>query len=157
MHLEHRIWIAAPLEVVFELAKDVANWSRLRREYRWFRVIEETPRTLTFEMGGWIRGWPARWTAVREACGDGRRLTFRHIGGITRGMAVEWRFAADADGVTVELVHDLVMRWPLIGRLVGDLLVGPIFINHTARKTLQAVKIHAEAVGTHAQRDEEPL
>jgi hypothetical protein len=71
-------------------------------------------------------------------------------------MAVEWRFAADADGVTVELVHDLVMRWPLIGRLVGDLLVGPIFINYTARKTLQAVKIHAEAVGTHAQKDEEP-
>ncbi len=146
MHLVHRMQIAAPLSLVFSLARDVESWSRLRPEYRWFRVIERTPQTLTFEMGGWIRGWPARWTAVAEPRLDQQRITFRHIRGITKGMHVEWRFSPGDDGVTVELVHDLVMQWPLIGRLVSDLIVGPIFIDWTARKTLQAVKAHAEAI-----------
>ncbi len=145
MHLVHRVQIAAPLDLVFGLARDVEGWSRLRPEYRWFHVLDRTPQALTFEMGGWIRGWPARWTAVQEPRLDQQRITFRHIRGITKGMCVEWRFSPSDDGVAVELVHDLVMRWPLIGRLVSDLIVGPIFIDFTARKTLQAVKAHAEA------------
>jgi hypothetical protein len=37
------------------------------------------------------------------------------------------------------------MRWPLIGRLVGDWIVGPVFIDFIARKTLRAVQARAEA------------
>jgi ribosome-associated toxin RatA of RatAB toxin-antitoxin module len=133
------------MDVVFDLARNVEGWSRLRPEYRWFRVLNRGPHSLTFEMGGWIRFWPARWTAVQEPRPDEQRIIFRHIRGITRGMAVEWRFIPDGKEVSVELVHDLEMRWPLIGRLVADLIVGPIFIDFTARKTLLAVKQHAEA------------
>jgi hypothetical protein len=60
-------------------------------------------------------------------------------------MEVEWRFDLSHNGVDIELVHDLVMRWPLFGRLVGDRIVGPIFIDHIARRTLQAVGAAAEA------------
>lgn len=60
-------------------------------------------------------------------------------------MKVEWRFAAADEGVEVVLTHDLTMRWPVIGRLVSDLIVGPLFIDYIARKTLDAVKARAEA------------
>ncbi len=145
MHTVHRTRIAAPFEAVFALACDVESWPRLLRDYRWCRVLERTPDRLVFAMGGWIRGWPARWTAVQEPRPNEHRISFRHLRGITRGMQVEWRFASDGNAVEVELVHDLVMRWPLIGRLVGNLIVGPMFIDFIARKTLKAVKAQAEA------------
>ncbi len=145
MHTVHRTRIAAPFEAVFALARDVESWPRLLRAYRWCRVLERTPDRLVFAMGGWIRGWPTRWIAVQEPRPNEHRISFRHLRGITRGMEVEWRFTSDGNAVEVELVHDLVMRWPLIGRLVGDLIVGPIFIDFIARKTLTAVKAQAEA------------
>jgi ribosome-associated toxin RatA of RatAB toxin-antitoxin module len=145
VHTTHHATIAAPLETVFALARDVEAWPRLLRAYRWCRVLERTPERLVFAMGGWIRGWPARWTAVQEPRPQEGRIVFRHIRGITTGMTVEWRFAPSASGVLITLVHDLVMPWPVIGRLVGDLIVGPVFIDFIARKTLQAVQAQAEA------------
>ncbi|MDR7485534.1 MAG: SRPBCC family protein [Armatimonadota bacterium] len=145
MHTVHHTRIAAPLEEVFALARDVEAWPQLLREYRWCRVLERTPRRLVFAMGGRIRLWPARWTAIQEARLEEGRITFRHLAGITRGMEVEWRFASDGGAVDVELVHNLTLRWPVIGRLVGDLIVGPIFIEFIARRTLGAVKARAEA------------
>lgn len=145
MHLFHRARIAAPFDVVFSLARNVEAWPALLPDYRWCRILERAPDHVVFSMGGWVRGWPARWTAVQEPRPDERRITFRHLRGVTRGMAVEWRFVPNGNGVEVELVHDFVMRWPLIGSLVGDRIVGPIFIDFIARKTLQAVKAQAEA------------
>ncbi len=145
MHTVHRARIAAPLAAVFTLTRDVEAWPALLRDYRWCRILERTPERLVFAMGGWIRGWPARWTAVQEPRPEERRITFRHIKGITKGMEVEWRFEPAGDAVEVALVHDLVMRWPLVGRLVSDFIVGPIFIDYIARKTLRAVKTRAEA------------
>jgi ribosome-associated toxin RatA of RatAB toxin-antitoxin module len=145
VHTVHRASIAAPLEAVFALARDVETWPGLLAHYRWCKVLEREPRRLVFAMGGRIRGWPARWTAIQEPRPEEGRITFRHIRGITTGMAVEWRFAPSTTGVDVTLVHDLIMQWPLIGRLVSDLIVGPIFIEYIARKTLQAIQAQAEA------------
>lgn len=145
MRLVHRTRVTAPLEVVFQLARDVESWPQLLSDYRWCRILERGRERVVFSMGGSIRGWPARWTAVQELRLDERRIMFRHLRGITTGMEVEWRFTQDGDGVIVELLHTLAMRWPLIGGLVSDLIVGPIFIDFIARKTLHAVKTHAEA------------
>ena len=144
MHTVHHATIAAPLDAVFAITRDVEAWPRLLADYRWCRVLERTPQRLVFAMSGWIRGWPARWTAVQEPRPREKRITFRHVRGITRGMTVEWRFAPSTTGVDVTLVHDLVMGWPLIGRLVSDLIVGPVFIDYIARKTLRAVQALAE-------------
>ncbi len=148
MHLFHRARIAAPFEAVFALASDVEGWPALLRDYRWCRILERGPGRVVFSMGGWIRGWPARWTAVLEPRPDERRIAFRHLKGITTGMKVEWRFEPDGEGVNVAIMHDLVMRWPLIGRLVSDWIVGPIFIDHITRRTLAAVKQRAEDGGS---------
>jgi ribosome-associated toxin RatA of RatAB toxin-antitoxin module len=140
----HRVFINAPSDTVFALARDVESWPRLLPQYRWCRVIERRDNGVTFSMGGWIRGWPARWTARQECSVEARRIHFRHLQGITRGMQVEWRFDPRPAGVDVELVHALEMAWPLIGRPVGNLVVGPVFIDWIARKTLAAIKDAAE-------------
>ncbi len=150
MRTVHRAVIAAPVETVFALARDVEGWPRLLPDYRWCRVLERAPGRLVFAMGGRIRGWPARWVAVQDADPAHGRITFRHIGGLTTGMHVVWRLAPVGSTVEVEIVHDLVLRWPVIGRWVCDLIVGPIFIDHIARKTLAAVKARAEAMAARA-------
>jgi ribosome-associated toxin RatA of RatAB toxin-antitoxin module len=144
VHTVHRARIAAPFDRVFGLAQDVERWPDLLPAYRWCRVLERAPNRLVFSMGGWVRGWPARWTAVQDAEPRERRLRFEHIGGMTKGMTVVWRFTPDDAAIDVEIEHWLVMRWPLVGRLVSDLIVGPVFIDHIARRTLDAVKARAE-------------
>jgi ribosome-associated toxin RatA of RatAB toxin-antitoxin module len=141
MRTRHEAVIRARPEAIFAIAADVERWPTLHPAYRWCRVLERTPRTVLFEMGGRIRGWPARWRAHQERFPEEGRIVFRHVAGITRGMVVEWRLHPEADGRTrLWIDHDFVMDWPVIGRVVGDVVVGPVFIDWIARRTLLGVK-----------------
>ncbi|MGH2395859.1 MAG: type II toxin-antitoxin system RatA family toxin [bacterium] len=144
MHLEHEALVRGPLDAIFAIATDVERWPQLHPAYRWCRVLERRPGRLVFEMAGRFRGWPARWTAVQEQFPAERRIEFRHLRGITTGMTVQWRLQPESDGVRVRLIHDLVLRWPLIGRLASDLVVGPVFIDWIASQTLRSVKREVE-------------
>ena len=95
-------------------------------------------------MTGRIRGWPARWTAVQERQPAANRLVFQHIKGITTGMRVAWSLSPQRGGTAVIIEHELIMRWPLVGRAISDLIVGPVFIDWIARQTLSAIKQAAE-------------
>jgi ribosome-associated toxin RatA of RatAB toxin-antitoxin module len=143
MHTRHDAIVCAPPDVIFSLAADVERWPTLHRAYRSCRVLERAPDRLVFEMAGCVRGWPARWTAVQER-DPARRLVFRHSKGLTTGMRVEWVLTPHPSGTAITLVHDLVVRWPLIGRPVMDLVVGPFFIDWIARQTLLAIQQAAE-------------
>lgn len=144
MRTVHEALIHASPEAIFAVAADVERWPALHHAYRWCRVVERQPSGLVFEMAGWIRGWPARWRAVQERFPDEHRIIFRHVRGITTGMIVEWRLHPAGTDTRVTLLHDLVMRWPLIGRLVSDFVVGPVFIDWIARQTLHAVRAAVE-------------
>lgn len=140
MRTLHEALIRAAPEAVFALASDVERWPRLHPAYRWCRILERHPDWIIFEMGGRIRGWPARWTARQDRYPREWRIVFRHIRGITTGMVVEWRLSAESEGTRVTIAHELVMRWPLVGRLASDYIVGPVFIDWIARQTLGGVK-----------------
>ncbi len=145
MRTVHEAIVRAAPETIFALAADVERWPHLSRAYRWCRVLERRPNGVVFEMGGVIRGLPVRWAARQERYPDQGRIVFRHIRGITVGMVVEWQLRSEPTGVRVILTHDLVMRWPLIGRLVADFIVGPLFIDWIATRTINRVKLVAEA------------
>lgn len=149
MRTVHEALIHASPEAIFAVAADVERWPALHRAYRWCRVLERHPNGLVFEMAGWIRGWPARWRAVQEQFPDDYRIVFRHVRGIASGMIVEWQLRPIESDTRVTLVHDLVMRWPLIGRLVSDFVVGPVFIDWIARQTLRAVRVAVERSGSY--------
>ncbi len=144
MHLEHEALVRGPLDAIFAIATDVERWPQLHPAYRWCRVLERQPGRLVFEMAGRFRGWPARWTAVQDQFPAESRIEFRHLRGITTGMTVQWRLQPESDGVRVRLIHDLILRWPLIGRLASDLVVGPVFIDWIASQTLRSVKREVE-------------
>jgi len=43
-------------------------------------------------------------------------------------------------GSIVSIVHDLALRWPLIGRPVADRIIGPAFVEPIAGATLRTIK-----------------
>lgn len=140
MRTRHEALIRATPDAIFALAADVEAWPALHPAYRWCRVLERGSGTVLFEMGGRIRGWPARWTARQERFPSEGRIVFRHTAGITRGMVVEWVLRQAPGGTWVSIHHDLVMTWPLVGRVVSDAIVGPVFIAWIAARTLEGVQ-----------------
>jgi len=144
MRTVHDAVVRAAPAAVFALAADVEGWPALHPAYRRCRVLAREDRGVVFEMTGRIRGWPARWTARQERFPAEGRIVFRHLAGITRGMVVEWRLQPVEGGTRVSIRHDLVMRWPLVGRAVSDWIIGPVFIEWIARGTLQSIRRAAE-------------
>jgi ribosome-associated toxin RatA of RatAB toxin-antitoxin module len=139
MRTRHEAVVRAAPEAIFALAADVEAWTSLHPAYRWCRVLDRSPDGVLFQMGGRIRGWPARWTARQQRFPAEGRIVFRHVAGITRGMVVEWVLRPVPEGTHVTIHHDLVMAWPLVGRVVSDLVVGPVFIDWIAARTLEGV------------------
>ena len=148
--------VRAPLPVMFDLARRVDRWPEHLRHYRFVRYTERAP-----DGGGVVEmsayrpfgpvGWPTWWQSQMSVHhGDGRgggrpSIRFRHIGGITTGMDVEWSFEPSAGGVHVRIVHVWDgPRWPLIGRFAATVVIGPVFVHGIASRTLAGLAAAAE-------------
>ena len=92
--------------------------------------------------------WPTWWLSEMQvvgATGATPAVRFRHIGGLTRGMEVEWRLEARDGGTRVELVHVWDgPHWPLIGVFAATAVIGPVFVHGIASRTLAGLARVAE-------------
>ena len=145
-----RVVYADPHEV-YELAAAVENWPRILPHYRSVRVVEVmTDGSRAVEMAArrevlWSLGVPLHWLAIQKVQPDVPRITFEHIGGLTRGMQVAWTFNVLADGaLRVQIRHVFEPRWPVPDQLVR-LVVGDYFVNGVAARTLRCIGALAEA------------
>lgn len=142
--------VRAPVRTIFELARDVEHWPGHLPHYRWVRFRERAvDGGGIVEMAAWrpfgLVGWPTWW--LSEMSVDDRRpaIRFRHIGGITAGMDVEWTFEARPGGTWVRVVHVWDgPRWPLIGVVAATAVIGPVFIHGIASRTLAGLAAVAE-------------
>lgn len=150
MHLESTIVIRGTPECVFDLATPIERWPEMLPHYRSVRVLKSTPDSRLAEMFAW-RGWiPVRWQAVQRVDRQGLRIEFLHTKGVTRGMHVDWRLepAVDDEGAVstkVTITHDLRLAVPGLARPLVELVVGKLFIDHIASRTLLCMKTLAEA------------
>src|SRR5439155_13473214 len=128
------------------------HWPALLPHYRYVRVREVRGRTRLLEMAA-RRDWlPVWWMAVQECSPDVPEIYFHHVRGITSGMDVLWRFTPSPEGVRVSIRHDLDLGWPLVGRPVADWIIGPLFVEYIAGRTLTRIKRLAEARHASAHR-----
>jgi hypothetical protein len=88
---------------------------------------------------------PVRWVAEQTNYPEEPRIVFHHVGGVTKGMDVEWRFEPLPEGTRISIHHDLTLRWPIIGTFAAERVIGPLFVANIAGKTLQRIKSLAEA------------
>lgn len=158
MRTVDEVEVRAPVEACFRAGADVERWPDILPHYRWVRFRRkdgfgkgEVEMAARRDFGP--LPYPVWW--VSEMTVDEARpaVIYRHIDGITTGMDVEWTFEDLGGGRTfVRIVHDWDEgpRWPLpaVGRrAVADAVIGPMFINHVASRTLDGIRRHVEANG----------
>lgn len=148
MHTETAVHIRGSADAIFEYASRVEHWPRWLPHYRGVRVIASRGRETIVEMKARRGRIPVWWWARQVVVPAERRIRYTHLRGLTRGMEVEWRLVPEPAGsVLVTVVHDLTLRWPLIGRPVADWIIGPLFVNAIAGRTLKRIKALVEAGG----------
>jgi len=141
--------VAAPAERVLALAERVEDWPRILAHYRQVEVRATRPEGRIVEMVA-LRGGvpvPVRWRALQwlQAEQPPYRVRYRHIGGVTRGMEVEWRIEPSARGTDVTILHDFAPIWPWPGALIARYVVCEFFVHAIADRTLAGIKAAAEA------------
>lgn len=142
--------VRAPLATIFALARQVDEWPTLLTHYRRVRF-----RHRTTDDGGLVEmsanrpfgplGWPTWWLSEMSVDADAPSIRFRHVGGVTTGMDVEWSFRSVAGGTHVEILHTWDgPRWPLIGIVAATTVIGPVFVHGIAERTLAGLARAAE-------------
>lgn len=149
MRTVDRILVHAPFTRVFAVASSVSRWPAILPHYRWVRFLDDG----LVEMAAWrpfgAINFPTWWVSEMTIDRPAGEIRYRHVRGITREMQVVWRLVEDDGGsegvVQVEIVHTWDgPRWPLIGRLAANLVIGPVFIHGIASRTLSGIKRAAE-------------
>lgn len=137
---------------MFELVRGVEEWPAHLPHYRWVRMIERDGNDGGIvEMSAnrpFVRGvlrWPTFWRSLMEVDYLRPAVRFRHIGGITTGMDVEWSFEPGDAGTYITLVHAWDgPRWPVIGTFAARMVIGPVFVHGIASRTLAGLTRVAE-------------
>ena len=154
--------VRAPAATIQALAADVAAWPTHLAHYRYVRFHERDGAgggivAMSADRPFGVVRWPTFWLSemeiVRDGAGDAPAIRFRHIGGVTRGMDVEWSFVATAGGTRVRIVHVWDgPRWPLIGTFAARAVIGPVFVHGIAARTLAGLARVAERGGEERAR-----
>jgi ribosome-associated toxin RatA of RatAB toxin-antitoxin module len=155
--------VDAPVEKIFELAKQVDEWPAHLPHYRYVRFrkrssdgggLVEMSANRPFEAGAVGINWPTWWLSEMSVSEEPENpsIRFRHVGGITKGMDVEWSFTPRDRGTLVRIVH----AWdgpaiPFVGIWAAQLVIGPVFIHGIASRTLAGLAAVAER-GEHKRR-----
>lgn len=149
--------IRADPEVIFKLGSEIERWPLFLPHYRYVRLksISDDKLHRVAAMGARRDFIPVAWRTTLDLFPDERprRLHFEHIGGITKGMLVDWTLNERPDGsVLVRISHEFDPGWPLIGGKPTELIVGQFFVGTVAGRTLRCVKATAEAAMVVARR-----
>ena len=144
------------LAPLFARVCDVEAWPAQLSHYRSVRMLNrDSAGGGVVEMaadrpfGDWR--WPTSWTSLMAVDAERATIRFRHIGGLTTGMEVEWSFVARAAGpngeatTAITLLH-LWDGWdvPLVGAAVAIAIIGPVFVHGIAERTIAGLVAAAE-------------
>jgi hypothetical protein len=149
MRTVDRVRVYAPVQSVFEAARDVEHWPEILSHYRWVRRLEHTGDSALVEMAAWrpfgrIK-YPTWWVSEMWIDRGAPAIHYRHVQGITAGMDVVWRLEPAADATDVTIVHEWSgPRWPVVGPAAARWIIGPVFVHGIASRTLQGMKRHVE-------------
>jgi ribosome-associated toxin RatA of RatAB toxin-antitoxin module len=149
MRTVDRKTMKAPLERVFRAALDVEQWPALLSHYRWVRILEPRENGGLVEMAAWRPfGWfqyPTWWVSEMQVDHGNMAIHYRHVRGITTGMEVLWQLETSDRGTEVTIVHEWSgPRWPLVGPAAANWVIGPVFIQGIASRTLGGIARYVE-------------
>jgi ribosome-associated toxin RatA of RatAB toxin-antitoxin module len=145
MRTTNRIQMAGSFEKIFGLASDIARWPEILPHYRWVKILERRDGEVTAEMAARHKGLPLWWRTIQRPRPEQKRIEFTHIGGITKGMEVQWSFEPVGEsclGLTwlVQIHHQFNPPWPPPGKWFAERIIGETFVQPVANKTLRRIR-----------------
>ena len=142
--------VRAPVSRIFEIAAAVEHWPAYLSHYRFVRFRDRAP-----DGGGVVEmaanrpfgplNWPTWWLSEMAVNHEVPWVRFRHIGGVTTRMDVEWSFTPVEGGTLTRIVHVWDgPSWPLIGGVAATQVIAPVFVHGIASRTLAGLAAVAE-------------
>lgn len=151
MHTLDEASTVAPVDVAFQHAADVERWPEILPHYRWVRFREKRGfADGVVEMAAYRHfgplPYPTWWVSEMSHDPQEKRIRYRHVEGITKGMDVVWEVRETPDGgAHLAIVHEWDgPGWPLISTFAARHVIGPRFVSHIAGRTLAGVIEAAE-------------
>jgi len=145
--IEQSIWINAPVEKVYAIAKEVERFPEVMPDLESVRVLERSEdgsRTIT-EWTGLVREFNnmrVRWTEEDTWNDATHTCRFRMLKGDLQRMEGEWQFSEEEGGTRfrsrVEYEYDV----PLVGTLVKNLIHKKLEEN--VQMVLEGIRSRAE-------------
>lgn len=121
------IWINAPVEKVYAIAKEVERFPEVMPDLESVRVLERSEdgsRTVT-EWIGLVREFNnmrVKWTEEDVWNDEAHTCHFRLLKGDLQKMEGEWRFTAEDGGTRFQSRIEYEYNVPLLGALVKNLI-----------------------------------
>jgi aromatase len=112
-HTDNSVVIAAPLDLVWDLTNDVANWPNLFSEYASAEILDETGGTIRFRLTMHPDEQGNAWSWVSERTPDPatRTVTAHRVEtGFFEYMEIRWSYREVRDGVEMRWVQDFHMK-----------------------------------------------
>ncbi|MDH2387889.1 SRPBCC family protein [Streptomyces sp. HNM0663] len=112
-HTENEITIAAPLDLVWDMTNDVANWPRLFSEYASAEILSREGNKTTFRltMHPDENGTVWSWVSERETDRDALSVRARRVEtGPFAHMNIHWRYEEVRKGTRMVWTQDFEMK-----------------------------------------------
>ncbi len=112
-HTENEIIIAAPLDLVWDMTNDLANWPDLFSEYAAVEIIERDGERTTFRLTMHPDANDKVWSWVSERTTDrrGRKVRARRVEpGPFQHMDIHWEYSEVPGGTRMHWAQDFAMR-----------------------------------------------
>lgn len=143
-HTENEITIGAPLDLVWEMTNDVANWPQLFTEYATAEILERQGNTVRFRLTMHPDEHGKVWSWVSERTTDPATHTVkahRVETGPFEYMNIQWFYEPAGGGTKMTWVQDFQMK---PGAPVDDEGMAAR-INRNSPIQMQAIKEKVEA------------
>ncbi|MFC4471489.1 SRPBCC family protein [Streptomyces xiangluensis] len=112
-HTENDITIAAPLDLVWDMTNDVANWPQLFSEYASVEILSREGNKTTFRltMKPDENGTVWSWVSERETDRDARSVRARRVEtGPFAYMNIRWQYEKVPEGTRMVWTQDFAMK-----------------------------------------------
>ena len=145
--VESRISVAAPVDRVYETARDIEAFPEFMDDVVEVTILERTPERQVSKWVGLIKEFNRKinWTEEDFWNEEARTCEFRMLEGDYTSYSGTWSFEAEGEGCAATLVVNYEYSVPLLGPLIKNLLLKKMQSN--CDSMLGAIKAKAEHGG----------
>ncbi|HEY3397995.1 MAG TPA: SRPBCC family protein [Armatimonadota bacterium] len=122
--VESTVAIAAPLDQVYALARDIERFPEFMADVEEVKILEQTPERQVSRWVGVIRELKRTLTWTEDDFWNDAeaRCDFRQIEGDFTTYSGSWEFKRTPEGTQVRLAVEYTYEVPLIGALIQNIL-----------------------------------